>query len=107
MKSEKNSAERLEVYKYTAEDENREIVFYYTYPEKSERVVKRVEDKIKQDVVVFDIFPGLANGEYKLEESIWVTTRIQTQMYLPVGMPLFIHDFGTILYGVAEDDKDS
>ena len=103
----KNSGERLQVYKYTAEDENGQIVFYYTYPEKSERIVKRVEDKIKQDVIVFDIFPGLINGDEELEEAIWVTTQIQTPMYLPAGMGVTMHDFGTILYGVAEDDEDS
>jgi len=107
LKKNSDEAARLEIYKYTAEDENGQMVFYYTYPEKSERVVKRVEDRLKKDVTVFDIFPGLLAMDEALSDAIWVTTRIQTPMYLPAGMNVTICDFGTILFGVAEEDDDS
>ena len=102
--NEKNTGEpeRLQVYKYVAESWDSRKALYYTYPEKTERIVKHLEREVNSSVYIYDVFPGLLKHDVDLAEPIWITTKIKTTMYIPAGLKVTIHDLGTILYDIDE-----
>jgi len=95
--------QKLELYRFFAENAHDRYIFFYTYEEDIDNVVAKLEHIVDHKVYVYDLFPGVHSEKIIAEEPLSVITKGGQEMFLPMGMEVTVFDRQTILFGPMED----
>ena len=75
---------------------------YFTYSPSSEEVVERLEQILKKEVHVYDIFPEINTESISLEHDLYAMSTYGVAINIDKGTNISLFDTFRILFG----DKD-
>ena len=89
----------MDIYRYYAENEEKRLIFYFSYEVSRAELIQRLESSWGSPVHVYDIFPHFNNDEKVLDDYLSIITKSGKEMFLPPGLDVNIQDRVMVLFG--------
>ena len=89
----------MNLYRYYAENEEKRLIFYFSYEVTKDELIRRLEETWGSPVHIYDIFPHFNNDELELDDHLSIITRSGKEMFLPPGLAVNIQDRVLVLFG--------
>ena len=89
----------MDIFRYFAEDENKRLIFFFTFKPDIKHVINKLEEEVGYKVYIYDTFPEPHQEDVVLDDLLSVIASNGSEMFIPSGLKVSIFSVSRILFG--------